>query len=270
MVAAGYLSAIGLYGIAGAMALQAKKQRKIASQLKEGLSNTIPKEGEKAAYVALKCLGTPRFSPWFPTNHEILVGRYFIAKAKPYMDAGFGLTNHDDQKEEGSACLPKELYLTSGSHEVIVHHLDLAKWVGKQTKTTLHGPQNAAILLKEIHKEPDFTTKYQLTAHWFEANHLTLFAEATHIEGRIYLKKPTNGYPFVATTMDPKAYLESVQVKSTFLQKRSKRAALAATMTGSAVRAYQLSTQLGKPPQLKKVYACAAICMIAGGALMRT
>lgn len=258
MFALGYFASAGLYGLAGVKAFQSHSTFITAVQLETGVNH---KPSEKTAYVALQCIGTPVSSPWFPTDQKVLAGRYTIMKTTPYVDVGAGVTNHDAQNKEYSISLPKELYLSSGNQDVIVHHLDLAKWVGNHQKTTLHSPQNAGILLNEIDVKPDLTTKYQLTANWFEDQQITLFAQAVTIENRIYLQQPQNGYPFIATSMPPKAYADSVRERALTLKEDAKRMTLRATLIGSAAHAYRWMP-------FKKAYACFVIPAIAGDALL--
>lgn len=236
MFALGYFASAGLYGLAGVKAYQSQNTLTTAAHLETGLQNT---PSEKAAYVAIECVGTPCPSPWFPTDHEVLVGRYSIMKTKPYVDVGAGVSNHDAQNREFSLCFPKELYLSSGKQDVIVHHLDLAKWIGACRKTTLHSPQNAGILLHEIEVKPDLTTKYQLTAEWFENQRITLFAQGVQIENRIYLQKPQNGYPFIATSMEPKEFTDSMKQRGLTQRNHAKKAAVVATMIGAVTRVIQ-------------------------------
>lgn len=236
MFALGYVASAGLYGLAGVKAYQSHCTFRTAVQLETGVNHT---PSEKTAYVAIECVGTPRPSPWFPTDQEVLVGRYSIMKTKPYVDVGAGVSNHDAQNREYSICLPQELYLSTGKQEVIVHHLDLAKWVGSISKTTIHSPQNAGILLNEIEVHPDLTTKYQLTAEWFENQRITLFAQAVQIENRLYLQRPQNGFPFIATTMEPREFTDSVKQRGLTQRNHAKKAALVATMIGAVTRVIQ-------------------------------
>jgi hypothetical protein len=241
----------GLYGYAGVKASQAMNYRKTASQLEKGVNNPIPKQEDQTAYVAMKCMGASQTSSWFPTDKEVLVGRFFFAKATHGLDPVVNVTN--------SVCLPQELYLTCDSQEVIVHHLDLADWDGsKKTVTTLHSPEDISILLKEFNIEADLATKYKLKAEWFEGNQLTIFAQATRIENRLYLRQPQNDDPFIVTTEEPSAYAASIRSRSMRLQNQATTGALLA-MIGSTTLAYQIQRKHGNA---KAMYACLAVCAL--------
>ena len=247
------LGCAGLYGYAGVKASEAIQARKTALRLEQAVNNPIPIQDGQTAYVAIRCLGLAQTSSWFPTEKVVLVGRFFIAKATRSSNPMINVTN--------SVCLPQELSLTYNGQEVIVHHLDLADWDGSlKTVTTIHSPNDTSILLKEFNLETDLSTRYKLKAEWFEGNQLTLFAQATRIGNRLYLKQPQKDSPFIATTMEPRAYAASIKDHSLRLQKQAQDGVLLATLIGSATNAYRIQHKAAKA-----LSVCVAISSLTGG-----
>ncbi|MFV0341070.1 MAG: hypothetical protein ACK5MA_10685 [Parachlamydiaceae bacterium] len=248
------LGCAGLYGYAGVKASQAMNARKTALQLEQAVNNPIPKQEDQTAYVAIRCLGLAETSSWFPTEKGVLVGRFFMAKATRSSNPTINVTN--------SVCFPQELSLTFHGQEVIVHHLDLADWDGSlKTATTRHSPEETSILLNAYNLETDLSTRYKLKAEWFEGNQLTLFAQATRIGNRLYLKQPHDGRsPFIATTQEPSAYAASIKSHSLHLQKQAQNGALLATLIGSATNAYRIQHKAAKA-----LSVCVAISSLTGG-----
>jgi hypothetical protein len=273
-----YFGSVALLTLGCLSAMRAKSIRFKASCLEEGINNPLPFEEGKTAYVGLRALCSAQQVTFFPNQKNVLFGRLHIIHSTSEIDHTLDALSGEIPQliypftliHQAVAPIngPKKLILTHAKTKIIAHNLDLAEWIGT-TKGAIHLiPDHPFAGLQWADVKTEFIpSAYTLKAEWFEGNELTLFAEAIKKGTEVHLHKPSDYYPFIATTQEPAQLLGALKVKAHQSSRDAKLYTIAAASLGLGAFAWQKRNainwkHLATDPQLRKIYSCMGFSLI--------
>lgn len=251
MVIAGYAGAVGLFSAAGIFAVKATIQRRFVSHLERAMKNDLPDKEGKTSYVVLECLGSPHSFPLLPEGVSALIGRVHIQKHTSHIDLGIGATLNSKSdwvitatpRDDTSAVqmgFQEPAVLNSSSGPVVMHHLDLATWIGARKEVHSYTPKEAAIPLRTLGMQPDLLVdQYQITVEGFEETKVFIFADAEKREDSLHVNPPLKNLPFLVITEDPKLFLPQERLKADRTKTNAKISALGSISFATGTRTFQ-------------------------------
>lgn len=253
MLPLGYTTTAALFTVATVVYGDSKLALKYYNQIKPALSNKLPEENGKAAYVALECIGR-RADPssFFPSPKEIIIRRYKILETSFNLDVGIGMdvtlkgdpsivvTPRSNTKIYPIA-IPNLLKLSSQFGNVIVQNPDLADWpqTAISEKFKYH-PNQAAPLLRSLSIQPNLAAdSYHVEVQALEGPNITVFAEAIKNGGAYILDRPKDDSPFILTNKNPQNFANAFLVEAKVKKRTAKLFGLSGIMVGIGTFTFQ-------------------------------